>query len=120
MMRRRPIARVAVRTTAVVGTAAVVGGHMANKQAQAAQAQQAAPEACSRSGTGTGRSGSRPHCAAHPACRPEGLGGIDRGRVRSREGQDPRLGKRSCGHSLAASSTACLMPAGDHVAARVL
>jgi hypothetical protein len=46
MMRRRPIARMAVRTTAVVGTAAVVGGHMANKQAQAAQAQapEAAPE----------------------------------------------------------------------------
>ncbi len=42
MMRRRPIARMAVRTTAVVGTAAVVGGHMANKQAQA-QAAQAAP-----------------------------------------------------------------------------
>jgi len=44
MMRRRPIARMAVRTTAVVGTAAVVGGHMANKQAQAAQAQEPAPE----------------------------------------------------------------------------
>jgi hypothetical protein len=43
MMRRRPIARAAVRTTAVVGTAAVVGGHMANKQA--ARAQQAAAEA---------------------------------------------------------------------------
>ena len=43
MLRRRPIARMAVRTTAVVGTAAVVGGHMANKQA--AQAQQAAAEA---------------------------------------------------------------------------
>ncbi len=43
MMRRRPIARAAVRTTAVVGTAAVVGGHMANKKAQAAQAQEAAP-----------------------------------------------------------------------------
>ena len=45
-MRRRPIARMAVRTTAVVGTAAVVGGHMANKQAQANQAQaaQAPPE----------------------------------------------------------------------------
>jgi membrane protease subunit (stomatin/prohibitin family) len=43
MMRRRPIARAAVRTTAVVGTAAVVGGHMANKQAQA-QAAQAPPE----------------------------------------------------------------------------
>jgi Short C-terminal domain len=42
MMRRRPIARAAVRTTAVVGTAAVVGGHMANKQAQA-QAAQAPP-----------------------------------------------------------------------------
>jgi membrane protease subunit (stomatin/prohibitin family) len=44
MMRRRPIARAAIRTTAVVGTAAVVGGHMANKQAAAAQQQaQAAP-----------------------------------------------------------------------------
>jgi len=38
MMRRRPIARAAVRTTAVVGTAAVVGGHMANKQAAQAPA----------------------------------------------------------------------------------
>jgi len=46
MLRRRPIARAAVRTTAVVGTAAVVGSHVANKQAAAAQAQQAdaAPE----------------------------------------------------------------------------
>jgi hypothetical protein len=35
----------AVRTTAVVGTAAVVGGHMANKQAQAAQAQAAQAQA---------------------------------------------------------------------------
>jgi len=39
----------AVRTTAVVGTAAVVGGHMANKQAQAqaqaAQAPAAEPQA---------------------------------------------------------------------------
>lgn len=46
MLRRRPIARMAVRTTAVVGTAAVVGAHAANKQA-AAQAQAApapAPE----------------------------------------------------------------------------
>jgi len=40
MLRRRPVARMAVRTTAVVGTAAVVGGHMANKQAQQAAAQQ--------------------------------------------------------------------------------
>jgi membrane protease subunit (stomatin/prohibitin family) len=43
MMRRRPIARAAVRTTAVVGTAAVVGGHMANKRE--AQSEQAAAEA---------------------------------------------------------------------------
>ena len=43
MMRRRPIARMAVRTTAIAGTAAVIGGHMANKQA-AAQAAQGAPE----------------------------------------------------------------------------
>jgi membrane protease subunit (stomatin/prohibitin family) len=33
----------AVRTTAVVGTAAVVGGHMANKQADQAQAAEAQP-----------------------------------------------------------------------------
>ena len=45
MMRRRPIARMAVRTTAIVGTAAVVGGHMANKQAAQAQAQQPVAEA---------------------------------------------------------------------------
>jgi hypothetical protein len=45
MMRRRPIARMAVRTTAVVGTAAVVGGHMANKQAAAQAQQQEAPPA---------------------------------------------------------------------------
>jgi hypothetical protein len=44
MMRRRPVARMAVRTTAVVGTAAVVGGHMANKQAQAQAAQAPAAE----------------------------------------------------------------------------
>jgi hypothetical protein len=43
MLRRRPIARMAVRTTAVVGTAAVVGGHMANKQAAQAQAEAPAP-----------------------------------------------------------------------------
>jgi hypothetical protein len=40
MLRRRPIARMAVRTTAVVGTAAVVGSHVANKQAAAQQAQE--------------------------------------------------------------------------------
>jgi hypothetical protein len=45
MLRRRPIARAAVRTTAVVGTAAIAGGHMANKQAAAAQQQAPAPEA---------------------------------------------------------------------------
>ena len=40
MLRRRPVARVVGRTAVVAGTAAVVGGHMANKQAAAAQAQQ--------------------------------------------------------------------------------
>ena len=44
MLRRRPIARMAVRTTAVVGTAAVVGSHVANKQAAAAQEQAQAAE----------------------------------------------------------------------------
>ena len=41
MLRRRPIARMAVRTTVVAGTAAAVGAHAANKQA--ANAAQAAP-----------------------------------------------------------------------------
>jgi membrane protease subunit (stomatin/prohibitin family) len=39
MMRRRPIARMAVTTAVVAGTATAVGGHMQRKQAQAAQAQ---------------------------------------------------------------------------------
>jgi hypothetical protein len=43
MLRRRPIARMAVRTTVVAGTAAAVGAHAANKQA--ASAAQPAPEA---------------------------------------------------------------------------
>jgi hypothetical protein len=43
MMRRRPIARMAVRTTVVAGTAAAVGAHSANKRAEA-NAAQAAPE----------------------------------------------------------------------------
>ena len=43
MLRRRPVARMAVRTTAVVGTAAVVGRHAArSQQPQAAPA--AVPE----------------------------------------------------------------------------
>jgi hypothetical protein len=33
MMRRRPIARMAVRTTVVAGTAAAVGAHAANRRA---------------------------------------------------------------------------------------
>jgi hypothetical protein len=45
MMRRRPIARMAVRTTVVAGTAAAVGAHVANKNAAAAQEAQAAPVA---------------------------------------------------------------------------
>jgi hypothetical protein len=43
MLRRRPIARMAVRTTVVAGTAAAVGAHAANRQA--ANAAQPAPEA---------------------------------------------------------------------------
>jgi hypothetical protein len=43
MLRRRPIARMAVRTTAVVGTAAVVGGAVAHHQGQQ-QAAAAPPE----------------------------------------------------------------------------
>ena len=47
MMRRRPVARLAVGTAVVAGTAGAVSGHMANKQQQQAAAQQAAapPEA---------------------------------------------------------------------------
>jgi Short C-terminal domain len=45
MLRRRPLARMAVRTTVVAGTAAAVGAHAANKQADAAaQAAEPAPE----------------------------------------------------------------------------
>ncbi len=43
MMRRRPIARMAVRTTVVAGTAAAVGAHAANKRN--AQQEAPAPEA---------------------------------------------------------------------------
>jgi hypothetical protein len=45
MMRRRPIARMAVRTTVVAGTAAAVGAHAANRRAaeQVAPAPQAPP-----------------------------------------------------------------------------
>jgi hypothetical protein len=42
MLRRRPIARMAVRTTVVAGTAAAVGAHAANKRA--ADAAPVAPE----------------------------------------------------------------------------
>jgi Short C-terminal domain len=45
MMRRRPLARMAVRTTVVAGTAAAVGAHVANKNAAQAQAAQEAPVA---------------------------------------------------------------------------
>ena len=45
MMRRRPLARMAVRTTVVAGTAAAVGAHVANKNAAQAQAAQGAPVA---------------------------------------------------------------------------
>lgn len=46
MMRRRPIARMAVRTTVVAGTAVAVGAHVANKSnAQGAQQAQDAAAA---------------------------------------------------------------------------
>jgi hypothetical protein len=45
MMRRRPLARMAVRTTVVAGTAAAVGAHVANKNAAQEQAAQEAPVA---------------------------------------------------------------------------
>jgi hypothetical protein len=45
MMRRRPLARMAVRTTVVAGTAAAVGAHAANSRNAQANAQaEAAPE----------------------------------------------------------------------------
>jgi hypothetical protein len=44
MMRRRPLARMAVRTTVVAGTAAAVGAHAANKR-NASEQETAAPEA---------------------------------------------------------------------------
>jgi putative oligomerization/nucleic acid binding protein len=45
MLRRRPIARRAVRTAAVVGTAAAVGHHAARSSQQAQATQQAPLEA---------------------------------------------------------------------------
>ncbi len=42
MMRRRPLARMAVRTTVVAGTAAAVGAHAANSRNAQANAQAAA------------------------------------------------------------------------------
>jgi hypothetical protein len=46
MMRRRPLARMAVRTTVVAGTAVAVGAHVANKSnAQGAQQAQDAAAA---------------------------------------------------------------------------
>ena len=46
MFRRRPLARMAVRTTVVAGTAMAVGAHVANKSAAAgAEQAQAAPAA---------------------------------------------------------------------------
>jgi Short C-terminal domain len=44
MMRRRPLARMAVRTTVVAGTAAAVGAHAANKR-NASEQEAAAPQA---------------------------------------------------------------------------
>jgi len=43
MLRRRPLARMAVRTTVVAGTAAAVGAHAANRRAE--NAYQEAPAA---------------------------------------------------------------------------
>jgi len=45
MLRRRPIARMAVRTTVVAGTAAAVGAHAANKRAANAAQDAPAPAA---------------------------------------------------------------------------
>jgi len=42
MLRRRPIARMAVGTAVVAGTATAVSGHVARKQEARAEAQQAA------------------------------------------------------------------------------
>jgi hypothetical protein len=43
MLRRRPLARMAVRTTVVAGTAAAVGAHAANRRAQTANQEAPAP-----------------------------------------------------------------------------
>ena len=95
MLRRRPIARMAVRTTAVVGTAAVVGGHMANKQAQAAQEAQAAQAPAYAAPPPVEEAAEDPYEAltkARPAPR---AGHPHRRGVRRGEGQDSRLTKGS-------------------------
>jgi hypothetical protein len=45
MLRRRPLARMAVRTTVVAGTAAAVGAHAANRRAETANQEAPAPQA---------------------------------------------------------------------------
>jgi hypothetical protein len=45
MLRRRPLARMAVRTTVVAGTAAAVGAHAANRRAATADQEAPAPQA---------------------------------------------------------------------------
>ena len=59
MLRRRPLARMAVRTTVVAGTAAAVGAHAANK-ANAANAE------ASEAGYQQGWRMRRPHSLPHP------------------------------------------------------
>jgi hypothetical protein len=45
MLRRRPLARMAVRTTVVAGTAAAVGAHAANRRAATAAQETPPPQA---------------------------------------------------------------------------
>jgi hypothetical protein len=45
MLRRRPLARMAVRTTVVAGTAAAVGAHAANRRAETANQEAPVPQA---------------------------------------------------------------------------
>jgi hypothetical protein len=45
MLRRRPLARMAVRTTVVAGTAAAVGAHAANRRAATATQETPPPQA---------------------------------------------------------------------------
>ena len=87
MMRRRPIARMAVRTTVVAGTAAAVGAHAANKRA-ASGAGSRGPRGTTTSAASARTCGGRPDPIEQltQLAALKDSGALTRGRVRDAEG----------------------------------